>query len=46
MQAKIPSKSTRTREAKRKTHQRATNYLETTDCCSEDEKVYFKVSTV
>ena len=42
MQVQIPSKSVRTREANRKEHQRVSNYLESTDCSSEDEKVYFR----
>ena len=42
MEAQIPTKSTRTRKAKRKEHQRVNNYLESTDCSSEDEKVYFR----
>ena len=42
MQAQIPSKSARTRETKRKEHQRVRYFLESTDCSSEAEKVYFR----
>ena len=42
MQAKLPGKSAWTREAKRKKHQRVSNHLESTDCSSEDEMVYFR----
>ena len=42
IQAQIPSKSAQTRGAKRKEHQRVSNYLESTDCSGEDEKVYFR----
>ena len=42
IQANLPSKSARTREAKRKDHQRVSSHLESTDCSSEDEKVYFR----
>ena len=42
MQAKLPSKSAWTREAKRKEDQRVSSHLESTDCSSEDEKVYFR----
>ena len=42
MQTKVPSKSTRTREAKRKQYQRLSNHFENTDCSSEDKKVYFR----
>ena len=34
--------SARKREAKRKEHQRVSSNLESTDCSSEDEKVYFR----
>ena len=40
IQAKLPSKSAWTREANRKAHQRVSSHLESTDCSSEDEKVY------
>ena len=36
------SESTRTREAKRKEHQIVSNYLESTDGSSENEKFYFR----
>ena len=39
MQAKVPSKSARTREATRKQCERLSNYLENIDCSSKDEKV-------
>ena len=42
MQAKLPSKSALTKEAKRNKHQRVRNHLESTDSSSEDEKVYFR----
>ena len=42
IQAQISGKSARTREAKRKEHLRVSKYLESTDCSSEDEKVYFR----
>ena len=38
MQAKVPSKSARTKEARRKQHQRVSNCLESTNCSNEDEK--------
>ena len=41
MQAKIPIKSTRVREAKRKKHQRVSYYLESTNCSSKNKKLYF-----
>ena len=39
MQAKIPSKSARTREATRKQYERLSSYLENIDCSSKDDKV-------
>ena len=42
IQAKLPSISAWTREANRKAHQRVSSHLESTDCSSEDEKVYFR----
>ena len=42
MQAKVPSKTAPTKEAKRKQHQNVSNYLEGNDCSREGEKVYFR----
>ena len=42
IQANVTSKSTQRKEAKRKHHQRVSNYLESIDCSIEDEKAYFR----
>lgn len=41
MHAKVPNKL-KQKKTQRKQQKRVSNYLESTKCCSENEKVYFR----